>query len=165
HRTGNGHVYASGFTSDEAAHRALMKGLDGKPLAEPRPLRFTTGRRRRQWVKNCIAHYKATQRTDAPFWRHVSQMETPSSLSDRLELFRAGGRISREGDELFSEASWLAILIGQNIEPIGHDPLADGVPDGKLQQRLAGLRKIIADTAQAMPTHQAFIDRYCRAAT
>jgi tryptophan 7-halogenase len=55
HRAGNGHVFASGFTDEQAALDRLLGQLDAKPLAEPRQLRFTAGKRRRQWIGNTVA--------------------------------------------------------------------------------------------------------------
>ncbi|MFN3312961.1 MAG: tryptophan halogenase family protein, partial [Hyphomonas sp.] len=55
HRTGNGHVWSSQFTTEERATEILMSNLDGKPLAAPRHLKFVTGHRRQFWVKNCVA--------------------------------------------------------------------------------------------------------------
>ena len=55
HRFGNGYVYSSAHIGDEAAARSLRDNLEGVELDGPRFISFTPGKRRRTWVKNCVA--------------------------------------------------------------------------------------------------------------
>jgi len=55
HRVGNGLVYSSSYLDDDTAAGLLQNNLSGKPISDPRPIRFRTGRRLRQWNGNCVA--------------------------------------------------------------------------------------------------------------
>jgi tryptophan halogenase len=55
HRVGNGLVYCSRYLSDDEAIARLQGGVQGKPITEPRVIRFRTGRRARTWNRNCVA--------------------------------------------------------------------------------------------------------------
>ena len=55
HRVGNGYVYSSAHLTDDEAAARLLERVEGKPLADPRRLRFKAGRRTQAWVGNCLA--------------------------------------------------------------------------------------------------------------
>ncbi|WP_420008345.1 tryptophan halogenase family protein [Xanthomonas sacchari] len=223
HRTGNGYVYCSAHISDDEAAATLLANLDGPALADPRPLRFVTGRRKQVWNRNVIAlglasgfmeplestsihlvqsgiskllelfpregispvlvrryndriafefdrirdflllHYHATERDDSAFWRHCRSMPITPELQETLELFRDSGRFYRNGDEMFAEISWVQVMVGQGILPRAYHPLVDQVPQADLERFMASVEQTIGHCADAMPPHQAFIDRYCAA--
>lgn len=223
HRTGNGHVFCSSYMSDQEATDILLNNVEGTPTAEPRILKFTTGRRKKFWNKNCVTiglsggfmeplestalhliqagisklialfpdktfnpveraeynkltcmqfdqirdflilHYQATQRDDSDFWNYVRTMDVPDTLASKVELFRSKGRIFRFEDELFGVSNWLAVLLGQGIYPQNWDPMVDTFDMDAVKNNLDGMQNIIRKTAEHMPTHQAYIDRFCAA--
>ena len=218
HRTGNGHVYCSDYMDEEAARQVLLDNLDGPALAEPRPLRFTTGRRKAFWAKNVVAlglssgfieplestsihmvqsgisrllqhfpdsrfspvnieaynrrlgaevelirdfvilHYHATQRDDTPFWRHVAAMPIPDTLRRRVEAFRDRGLLYQSGaDEYFSQGSWMAVMYGQGVVPVGRNPLYDFQALDQVQAGFGQIAKGWRDTVARMPMHDDFL--------
>ncbi|MXO85856.1 FAD-dependent oxidoreductase [Altererythrobacter aurantiacus] len=55
HRTGNGHVFSSGYMDEGEAQDILLANLEGSPISEPRTLRFLTGMRKKAWSHNVVS--------------------------------------------------------------------------------------------------------------
>lgn len=108
-------------------------------------------------------HYKSTERSDSDFWKQCRAMSIPPELESVIGLFRDSGRFFRNGDEMFAEMSWVQVMIGQGILPKQYHPLVDQLPDEDLARFVSSIGKTIANCVDAMPMHQAFIDRYCAA--
>ncbi len=104
-----------------------------------------------------VLHYKATERDDSPFWDYCRTLEPPPGLADKLEMFRSSGRVFREHNELFTETSWLSVMVGQGIEAGGYHPAADLLSDKETLTRLAHIRGVVQQTSQAMPAQSAFL--------
>ena len=55
HRTGNGYVYCDKYISDEDAKKTLLASVEGEVITEARVIPFTTGMRKKSWIKNCLS--------------------------------------------------------------------------------------------------------------
>ncbi|MCK5424062.1 MAG: tryptophan 7-halogenase [Emcibacter sp.] len=107
-----------------------------------------------------IMHYKVSERTDSPYWRHYQDTEIPESLQHRIDLFKTTGRIFRENNELFAEAAWLQVMYGQGLRPQSYHPMADAMEGEKLQGFLADLKTIVDSNVKKLPSHKDFIARH-----
>jgi len=111
-----------------------------------------------------VLHYKATERDDTPFWKQCRDMPIPDELDENMRLFRNSGRFYRNAEEMFALTSWVQVMVGQHVLPQGYHPLVDQLSPDKLREFMASVQGVIANCVDAMPMHQAFIDRYCKAA-
>lgn len=111
-----------------------------------------------------VLHYKVTNRQDTPFWRHCRNMEIPESLKHRIDLFRETGRVFRVPTELFAENSWIQVMLGQGIVPEQYHPVVDMMGRDELQRFLGDIKSGVENTVAQLPTHQVYIDQYCKAA-
>ncbi len=109
-----------------------------------------------------VLHYWANRR-DEPFWRDCRAMAIPDTLAHKIELFQRHGRVFREAEELFTESSWIQVLIGQGVLPAGYHPMVDLLDDNETEAMLAGVRRVLESCAAQMPAHEDFIARHCAA--
>lgn len=110
-----------------------------------------------------VLHYHVTDRQDSAFWIDRRNVDIPTSLRHRIELFRETGRVFRVPNELFAENSWTQVMLGQGIMPRQHHPVADLMGDAELAQFLDGIRSSIRRTVTQLPTHQSYFETYCAA--
>ncbi len=110
-----------------------------------------------------VLHFKATERDDTPFWNYCRNMDIPDTLRHKIELFREASRVFRYEEELFSRPSWVAVFLGQNIVPKRYDPIVAALPQADVHESLESMRLAMIQAANAMPTHEQFIQRYCPA--
>jgi len=108
-----------------------------------------------------ILHYMANRRLGEPLWDYVRTMPVPDSLHDKLELFRSRAALPNYQFGLFARDSWLAVLIGQGIEPSNYDRMADVFPIEALDEKLTAFRERVRTNVAAMSSHSEFIANYC----
>ncbi|MGU3391855.1 tryptophan halogenase family protein [Sphingomonas sp. M1A8_2b] len=102
-----------------------------------------------------ILHYHLTRGRSEPLWRHCQAMPIPETLAYRIDQFRHSGRIMLSPDELFRDASWLAVLTGQGVRARDYNPLLDTMSDADNAAQLASVRRAIHETAAKLPKIEA----------
>lgn len=111
-----------------------------------------------------ILHYYATERNDSEFWNYCRNMPIPDSLKNKMELFKAAGRVFRDSDELFAKPSWVAVMLGQHIYPSIHEPILNGISDTNIKDSLQSMHAAMLQTVKQLPTHAEFIRHYASTA-
>ncbi len=104
-----------------------------------------------------VLHYRQSERDDSEFWRYCRNLEAPAGLAEKIEMFRSSGRIFREKDELFTEASWLSVMLSQGIAPQRYHPGAHMLDEAETRTRLQHVRDVIAQAVSQLPSQDEFL--------
>ena len=80
-----------------------------------------------------------------------------------MELFKASGRIYREGNELFAELGWLQVMFGQGLTPSSYHSLVDAITNEQLQEYMENVKTIVAKAATPFPSQNDYISKHCAA--
>jgi tryptophan 7-halogenase len=106
-----------------------------------------------------VLHYRASERDDSEFWRYCRNLEAPDGLAEKIDMFRSSGRIFRENNELFTEDSWLSVMLSQGITPQAYHPAAHMLDDAETRTRLTHIRGVIRQTVDQLPSQAQFLNQ------
>ena len=109
-----------------------------------------------------ILHYHRTAGRSEPMWQYCQHMSIPDCVAYKLAHFTHTGRIVLATDELFKEASWFAIMMGQGVEPTDYNPLLDGISAQENRAHLARIEQQIAAAVGTMTLHEDYIRKQLR---
>ena len=140
-----------------------MLSLDGISDAQRDTYNRLTGTEYARIRDFLVLHYNTTRRDDSEFWNYCRNMSVPDTLTQKVELFRQTGQIFREEDELFTETSWAAVMMGQGITMQGHNAMAETLDPAATKAELDEIEKSIRFLVQHMPAHGEFLGKYCPA--
>lgn len=99
-----------------------------------------------------ILHYKLNTRPE-PFWRYCAEMALPDSLAHRLEMFKETGHLLEYRQGLFQQASWLAVFLGQGLQPTQLDARLNALDPMPLEAWFTKYQQQLQHLVQAMPEH------------
>ena len=108
-----------------------------------------------------VLHYCLTEREDTPFWQRCRDMEIPSSLAGKIELFRAHGTLRVGPEELWQSSSWQSVFEGMGVRPRNYSPTVDNLDYSFIAGKLQEMEAMLARTIAQLPTHDQFLrDRF-----
>jgi tryptophan 7-halogenase len=206
-----GHVFSSAHLGDDEALAELRKTVPD--VRTPKLNRFSSGRRKQPWVRNCIAlgdaaveleplagaqlhvaqlgigtlvelfpldarsqvesveynrimgehadalrdftmaHYRANPSRSGPFWEAARSFPSPKRLADKLDLYRASGRIILLDHETFEEVDWAWLLLGSGCLPVTLEAQIQRLVEKVTPADVVPMHRQLVELAKSMPPH------------
>jgi tryptophan halogenase len=103
-----------------------------------------------------ILHYCTSRRDDSPFWQERQALALPDLLANRIEMYRASGRVIQQRLEVFTDLDWFWVFEGMGVIPRDYDPLVDTIDFEQVKRLMLAITQKVAADATAAPSHDSF---------
>ena len=106
-------------------------------------------------------HYRASERSDTPYWRDTKFLKVSEPLEERLKIWRSRlpqPRNIYQPYHGFEAYSYSCILLGLNYQPETYHPLLDSRDEARAQAAFRSIRKKADHLVQALPSQYDYLE-------
>ena len=107
-----------------------------------------------------VLHYHVNQKNDSDFWIDMRNMDIPDRLRNKIEVFSSVGNMFNDQHDIFRDASWLQVMLGQGIQPKDYHPAANVPTSEQLRETLNRVFEAKRQPLSKMLPHDEFLKRY-----
>ena len=104
-----------------------------------------------------VLHYWKNDRRGDAFWDKCRGVKISKTLDERVSLFEETGTLFRNLEELFSENSWVQVLMGQGVKPDSQHPVAANMDEDSLVKLLNGIFDTTQKNNSSFDSHEQFL--------
>jgi tryptophan 6-halogenase len=107
-----------------------------------------------------LIHYRASDRSDTPYWRDTKLLKATNSLEERFRIWRSrlpGIRNIYQPFHGFEAYSYAVILLGLKYQPDAHLPTLDLRHEAGARAMFDSIRKKAERLSRTLPSHYAYL--------
>lgn len=109
-----------------------------------------------------ILHYYLNERDDSDFWQDMQRLSLPDRLAQKIEAFKDTATIFNEQNDIFRDASWVQVMMGQGIMPADYHPSANVHTNGAILDIMQKIHSAKQQPLSQMLAHDDFLTRYTK---
>lgn len=110
-----------------------------------------------------ILHYHVNERDDSDFWRAMRAMTIPDRLAQKIEAFKETAAIFNEQNDIFRDASWVQVMMGQGLYPADQHGAVNAMDTPTLLSAMQQIYQAKQQPVSSLLGHDEFIERYTSA--
>ena len=110
-----------------------------------------------------ILHYYQNERTDSDFWQDMRRIALPDRLQQKIAAFKDSATIFNENSDIFRDASWVQVMMGQGIIPKSYHPSAGAYSDEAILSLMQKIYQAKQQPLGQMLSHDEFLTRFTAA--